>query len=98
MSFHPAYSTYTQKNIQGSTRHERVTTGGINLNNLRYAGDKALLCFCPTDLQELLNAVNKAGKPYGMEMNIIKTKAMLISKTIQTPKINITLEGNLYNK
>ena len=37
-----------------------VTIGGINLNNLRYADDTALLCFCPTDLQELLNAVNKA--------------------------------------
>ena len=70
-----------------------VTIGGINLNNLRYADDTALLCFCPTDLQKLLNAVTKASKPYGKEMNIIKTKAMVISKTTSTPKINITLEG-----
>ena len=70
-----------------------VTIGGIKLNNLRYAEDTALLCFCPTELQELLNVVNKAGKTYGMEMNIIKTKAMVISKTTLTPKINITLEG-----
>ena len=41
-----------------------VTIGGINLNNLRYADDTALLCFCSIDLQEVLNAVNKAGKPY----------------------------------
>ena len=31
-----------------------VTIGGMRLNNLRYADDTALLCFCPTDLQELL--------------------------------------------
>ena len=58
-----------------------VTIGDVNLNNLRYADDTALLCFCPTDLQELLNAVNKAGKTYRMEMSLIKTKAMVVSKT-----------------
>ena len=43
-----------------------VTIGGIMLNNLRYADDTGLLCFCPIYLQELLNEVNKAGKPYGI--------------------------------
>ena len=64
-----------------------VTIGCINLNSLRYADDTALLCFCLNDLKELLNAVNKAGKPYGMEMSIIKTKVMVVSKTTPTPKI-----------
>ena len=36
-----------------------VTIGGIQLNNLKYADDTALLCFCPTDFQELLHAVKK---------------------------------------
>ena len=40
-----------------------VTLGGINLNNLGYVDDTALLCFCPNDLQKLIHAVNKAGKP-----------------------------------
>ena len=94
MSFHPAYSTYTQKKYSEKYKTWKgVTISDIKLNNLRYADVTALLCFCPTDLQELLNAVNKAGKPYRMEMNIIKHKAMVVSKTTQTPKINITLEG-----
>ena len=63
-----------------------VTIGGIKLNNVRYADYTALLSFCLTNLQDLLNAFNKAGKPYRMEMNIIKTKAMVVSKTIPTPK------------
>ena len=70
-----------------------VTIGGIKLTNLRYADYTALLYFCRNDLQALLNAVNKAGKPYGMEINIINTKAIVVSKTTPTPKINITLEG-----
>ena len=92
VSFHPAYSAYTQKLFKEEPGMKGVTIDGINLNKLRYADGTALLCFCPTDLQELLNAANKAGKPSGMEMNIIKSKTMVISKTTPTPKINITLE------
>ena len=72
-----------------------VTIGGIKLNNLRYVDNIALLWFCPTDLQELINAVNKGGKPYRMEMNIIKTKAVAVSKTTPTPKSTLHLKINL---
>ena len=75
-----------------------VTIGGVKINNLRYADDTALLCFCPADLQELLNAVNKTSKQYGLEMNIIKTKAMVVSKPPQHPKSTLHLKENLYNK
>ena len=87
------FNLYTEDIFKEIQDMKWVTIDGINLNNLRYADDTALLCFCPTDLQELLNAVNKAGKPYGMEMNTIKSKAMVISKITPTPKINITLQG-----
>ena len=40
----------------------------------------------------LLDACNEAGKPYGIEMNIKKTKTMVVSKTSPSPRINITLE------
>ena len=76
-----------------------VTIGGIKLNNLRYADDTALLYFCPTNLHELLNALNKACKPYGIEMNIIKKKALVVSKKPpQHPKSTLHLKANLYNK
>ena len=87
------FNLYTEKIFKDVQDMKGVIIVGMKLNNLRYAYDTVLLCFCPTDLQELLNAVNKAGKPYGMEMNIIKTKAMVVSKTTPTPKIDIALEG-----
>ena len=34
-------------------------------------------------LQALLTAVNEKGKPYGMEMNTIKTKSMVITRKSQ---------------
>ena len=44
-------------------------------------------------LQALLTAVNEKGKPYGMEMNIIKTKSMVISRKKPAPNISISVEG-----
>ena len=73
----------------------RVTINGINTNNSRYADDTALLYFYPYDLQLLLIACNECGTPHGMEMNIKKTKTMVVSKTSPFPRINITLEGGL---
>ena len=82
------FTLYTEKveDLNG------VKISCININNLRYADDTTLLCFCPSDLQMLLNAYNKAGKPYGMEMNIKKTKTMVVSKTSPSHRMNITLE------
>ena len=37
--------------------------------------------------------VNDKGKPYGMEINMKKTKSMVASKKQETPKVSISLEG-----
>ena len=44
-------------------------------------------------LQALLTAVNEKGKPYGMEMNIIKAKSIVISRKKPVPNIIIGIEG-----
>ena len=33
------------------------------------------------------------GKHFGMKMNIKDTKTMVISRKVETPKVNITLDG-----
>ena len=70
-----------------------VNIGGVNINNLRDADDTVLLPVGPMFLQALLTAVNEKGKPYGMEVNIIKTKSMVISRKKPVPNISISLEG-----
>ena len=52
----------------------------MNINNLRYADDTVLVAEGPIFLQALLTAVNEKGKPYGMDMNIIKAKSMVITR------------------
>ena len=44
-------------------------------------------------LQALLTAVDEEGKPYGMEINIIKTTSMVISRKNPVPNISISVEG-----
>ena len=41
----------------------------------------------------LANRVNEEGKHFGMKMNIKKTKTMVISRKVEIPKVNITLDG-----
>ena len=70
-----------------------VNIGGVNINNLRYADDTVLLAEGPMFLQALLTAVNEKGKPYGMEMNIIKTKSLVMCRKQPVPNIYISVEG-----
>ena len=70
-----------------------ITIRGVNINNFRYADDTVLFTFSSKDLQSLVDKVNETGKPYGMEMNVVKTEVMVISKQIQAPKVNIMIQG-----
>ena len=47
-------------------------------------------------LQALLTAVNEKRKPYGMEMNIIKTKSMVMNRKKPVPNISISVEGEIH--
>ena len=87
------FNLYTEKIFR-----EVEDMKGVNINNLRYADDKVLLAEGPMFLQTLLTAVNEKGKPYGMEMNIIKTKSMVISRKKPVPNISIGVEGKPIQK
>ena len=84
---------YTEKILREVEDMKGVNIGGVNINNLRYADDAVLLADGNMFLQALLTAVNEKGKPYGMEMNIIKTKSMAISRKKPVPNIRISVEG-----
>ena len=89
------FNLYTEKTFREveDMRYERRNIGGVNINNLRYADETVLHAEGPMFLQTLLTALNEKGKPYGMEMNIIKTKSMVISRKKPVPNISISVEG-----
>ena len=70
-----------------------VSIGGRRISNLRYADDTGITAESERELQILANRVNEEGKHFGMKMNIKKTKTMVISRKVETPKVNITLDG-----
>ena len=85
------FNLYTEQIFREVEIMKRVTVGGVNINNLRYTDDTVLLTCNEKDLQNLVTAVNDKGKPYGMEMNVMKTKAMLITRLKQTSKIKMSI-------
>ena len=87
------FKLYPEKIFREVEDMKGVNIGGVNVNNLRYADDTVLLAEGPMFLQALLTAVNEKGKSYGMEMNIIKTKSMVISRKKPVPNISISVEG-----
>ena len=87
------FNLYTEKIFREVEDMKGVNIGGVNTNNLRYADDTVLFAEGHMFLQAVLTAVNEKGKPYGMEMNIIKTKPMVISRKKPVPNISISIEG-----
>ena len=87
------FNLYTEKIFREVEDMKGVNIGGVNINNLRYADDTVLLAEGPMFLQALLTADNEKGKPYSMEMNIIKTKSMMISRKKPVSNISISVEG-----
>ena len=87
-----------RKNFREIVDMKGVVVGGSNINNNRYADDTALLTLCTTDLQDLVNDINNKGKPYGMEINIQKTKTMVTSKKQPVTKANITIDGTPFEQ
>lgn len=85
---------YTEMIFRAVEGKRGVEIGGMLLNNLRYADDTVLLAESKEQLQELVNAVDRAGLPYGMKMNAKKTKTMVISRTSPNPRVNIRIGDN----
>ena len=64
-----------------------VSIGGVNINNLRYAGDTVLSAENEADLQHVLDIVKVKSEEFGLSMNVKKTKSMNFSRTENKPRI-----------
>ena len=69
--------------------------GGLKINNLRYADDTVLLAENEKDLQEIAEKVKVESEKSGLLMNVKKTKTMVFTKSLDIPKISITIDGKI---
>ena len=60
--------------------------------NLRYADDTDLLAIDISKLQHLINTVNEKRKEYGKNMNMNKTKMMVVGKEEVVSNAKISIE------
>ena len=57
---------------------EGIAIGGIKFNNIRYADDTVLTAETKEQLERMLNEMNVKSKEYGLNINIRKTKCMVV--------------------
>ena len=67
----------------------------MNVNNLRYADDTALIADDPKNLQEIVNKVKAESSRGGLDMNVKKTKTMVISRHPEDHQLEITVDGDI---
>lgn len=59
---------------------EGIAINGRKLNNLRYADDTIVFADSIEGLQALMTSIHNTSRQYGLDINISKTKFMIISK------------------
>ena len=59
---------------------EGIKFDRVNITNLRYADDAVLMADKRKKMQKMLDRLNKTCKEYGMEINVKKTKLMIMNE------------------
>ena len=84
------FNLFTEKIFQEIDNASGVVIGGTNINNNRYADDTASMATTTADVQELATKINEKGEKYGMEINVKKTKTMVVKNPM--PDTNILID------
>ena len=87
------FNLYTENVFREIDNLDGVKIGGININNLRYADDTALLAESEEQLQRMVNEVNSKSEDYGLRMNVKKTKVMVVRRSQEETICNIFING-----
>ena len=72
-----------------------IRTGEVNINNLRYADDIALIAGREEEVKDLVNTISEESGITGLSLNIKKTETMVISKNKDPPTCAIKTGNKL---
>ena len=87
------FNIYTEKIFKQMEEMPGLNICGQIINNIRYADDTVLLADNEQELQNLIEQINNRSKMFGLDINIEKTKTMVISKTKEEKSLNIRIDG-----
>ena len=89
------FNLYQEMIMRATTNMAGIKVGGININNIRYADDTALIATSQVNLQRLVARVVVESTAYGMEVNVKKTECMVMTKKESVPERRITIKGEM---
>lgn len=92
------FNLYTEVIFKEAEDFRGITIGGKKITNLRYADDTVLLAESPEDLQATLNTIKTKSEEYGLNMNVKKTKVMVVSSKIPSPKAELKLNNEILDQ
>ncbi len=86
------FSIYTEMIMRSIADKEGIKVGGVNITNLRYADDTAIIADTEEKLQALLDIIVKESERMGLSINKKKTFSMVISKKEKPPTCRIKIQ------
>ena len=89
------FNIYTEFIFRESNEMEGICIHGQNINNLRYADDTALMANKPEKLQKVVTKVKDESGKAGLDMNVKKTKTMVLSKDPKGKQVEIKVNGEI---
>ena len=84
------YSEYMMKELEDNINGIKI--GGKNYTNLRYADDAVFVSDQEAELQTIITSLCEICKEYGMDVNVKKTKTMVLNKSGKT-QCSVTANG-----
>src|SRR6266403_1599401 len=90
------FNLYSEFMIQEAMEDvEETRFVGVNITNLRYADDAVLVAEKRRKMQKMIDRLNKTCALYGMKINVIKTKVMIMNGTAKPKGMQrcIVLDG-----
>src|SRR3989442_2132490 len=90
------FNLYSEFTIQEAMEAvEGIRFGGVNITNLRYADDAVLVAEKMRKMQKMIDRLSTTCQAYGMEINVKKTKVMIMNRTAKLKGIQrcIVLDG-----
>ena len=87
------FSLYTEMIMRKINHMDGVRIGGINVNNIRYADDTAIIADSEEQLPNLINLIADENRKFGLEINKRKTFCMTVSKKNVSPKCKLEIDG-----
>ena len=87
------FSLYTEMVMRKISHMDGLRMGGLNVHNIRYADDTAIVADSEEQLQNLITVIADESRKFGLEINKRKTFCMTISKKRVSPKCKLDIDG-----